>query len=337
MMLSRLTKTSWALIVAYFCFFVLASWYFYLPYSAERHYRDGFNFDVMKRYRFAIEEYQMAVEEAPWETQYIMELSKAYAGLAEQLSDKNEKIEMLKKSEELAIRMIELDDKNPWYKNRLANTYLSLAEIDSANSTRYLTLSEKFTREAAQVDSKNPLFQLNLAYFLHRFGLFDEAMELYYKVLSMDPRMVEARYNLADIYRRKGNQQEVLNQYFKAAQAMPTFPNIYLAIAGCYVQMNKPDLAAFYLEKEVQNQPTNADVIKNLAALYFQHNKYADSARVYELYFNLVPSNPDLFSFYIKSLVLSNQHEKAKTVFFKFQDYYFNNPAVLSLKKTYSL
>lgn len=308
---SNITTPHWTLLFCVFGLALVAFWQAWLPFFAERHYRDGYNFDVSKRYKFAIEEYQIAVDLAPWETQYQMELAKVYASAAEDEKNIPQKIEYLKKALEISERMVVLDDRNPWYKNRLATVYLQMAEAMPEKGVYYTDLAQKSTLDAALDDKQNPLFQLNIAYFLHRKGDLDESMVYYNKVIQMDPRIVEARYNMADIYRRRGNMDEVLNQYLLAVKNAPDFVNLHLAIASTYIQRHDLAKAVPYLENAIRLAPTNFEALKNLAAIYMDLKQWHEAARVYGLMMANFPDQVDLHPFYIQALVNDAQEDQA--------------------------
>ena len=290
---------------------IVGVWQAWLPFFAERHYRDGFNFDAAKRNKFAVEEYEIAVSQAPWETQYQMELARVYAACADEEKNKELKLGYLYKAEEMSQRMIGLDERNPWYKNRLATVYLQLAEAMPEKGTHYTELAEKYTRDAALDDINNPLFQLNIAYFLHRKGDLEESIKYYNRVLEMDPRIVEARYNLADIYRRRGNIDETLNQYLKAVEYSPNFVNLHIAIASTYIQKNEVGKALPYLENAIKLDPANFECLKNLGAIYLQTRDWNNAARVYGQMMEHYPDQVDLHPFYIQALVNAGKIDQA--------------------------
>ncbi len=274
---------------------VVGIWQSVMPYLAERHYRDGFNFDAGGRYKYAVDEFEVAVRYAPWETQYIMSLGKAYESLAEQTPDIPQKLVYLRRAESLYFETIDLDEKNPWQRNRLAAVYTAIADILPNERTTYLSKAEQEVRLAASYDNQNPLFQLNLAYFLHRLSRFEDAKKYYLIVLSMDPGISEARYNLADIYRREGRFDLVLAQYRDVYARNPAFPNINLALAGTYAQLGRSADAIVYMEAEIKARPDFVDGIKMLIGLQQQAGNWA---RVAELYYQLIMLNPGSKEYY---------------------------------------
>jgi len=293
--LSRLSALQWGVLAGALILGGIGIWQSILPYLAERHYRDGFNFDAATRYKYAVEELELAVEYAPWETQYIMALGKAYEGLAEKETDVPTKLGYLNKALQLYFRCIDLDLMNPWQYNRVGAIYLVMSDVIPTQRQEYIQKAETAIRKAAEFDHKNPLFQLNLAYFLHRISRFDDARKYYELVLSMDPNILEAKYNLADLERRNGRIDNTLKQYLEIYAINKDFPNINIAISGSYVQLGKVQDAIPYMEEEVKKRPDFVDGVKTLLSL---HQNVGNMSRVAELYYQLIMLNPGSKEFY---------------------------------------
>ncbi len=293
--LSRLNGKQWSILGAAVVFCAIGIWQSILPYLAERHYRDGFNFDAGNRFKYAAEELELAVDDAPWETQYIMALGKAYEGLAEQTTDVPTKLEYLNKALNLYFRTIDLDVMNPWQHNRVAAVYMIMADLLPLQRAEYTKKSEDSIRRAAEYDHQNPLFQLNLAYYLHRANRFDEARKYYELVLSMDPNILEAKYNLADIDRREGHLDKTLKGYLEIYAINKDFSNINIAISGTYIQLGRVADAVPYMEAEIKRRPDFVDGLKTLVSMYQTLGNYS---RVTELYYQMIMLNPGSKEYY---------------------------------------
>lgn len=311
-LLSKLTTKDWIVLGAFSCLVLVGVWQAALPYFAERHYRDAYNFEVYQRPKYAIEEYEAAVKLAPWETQYQMDLAKALSEFGMQQPSAAEKLDYLNRAEQISLHMIELDEKNPWYKNRIATIYLMMAEVNPEQGAVYTQKAEEYIRESAKNDKKNPLFLLNLAYFLHRTKRLDEAIMYYNKTLEIDDRLVEANFNLADIYRSQGNMQKTLEQYLQVYKMKPDFPNINTAIASTYMDMfsktnNITILAKAipFLEADLKQNSANLDILKNLASIYFQVQDWKNAAKTYEQILLFYPNLNEFKPLYQTSLARS--------------------------------
>lgn len=299
------------------------------PYFAERNFRDGFNTLSVSQTDLAIQYLERATNQAPWETHYQLHLGRAYEQAITKSNTNELKYAFIEKAEKNYLNMIALDDKNPWYKNRLANIYNQKAElvrlmnppdIDAIENEidSYESLVESYTRAAAKNDHQNPLFQLNLAFYLHKTMKIDEAISLYKTVQKMDLNMIEASFNLADIYRNRQDFEQTLESYLIVKKVDPNFANIDIAIASTYIQMKRLKDAVPYLQNVIQKEPANFDALKNLAAIHTQQanmapsiEKWKKAANYYKTFLQLYPNEETMYEFYIQSLYNSNQLDAA--------------------------
>ncbi len=280
----------WSLIIITWALVAVGIWQSSLPYYAERNYREGFNLSASQLTIEAIPYLERSVELAPWETQYLTELGKAYEDYANALPDLSQKQTYFKKAEEIYVRTIELDPKNPWFYSRYGSLTRQMVSVFPAQGEHYLTLTNSLYREAAEYDPKNPLFQLNLAYYYHQLGEFENAKKYYLMCIDMDPGMSIARFNLANIYYMERLPEKSLEQYLEIHKREPQFKNLSLAIALVYSNQNKYADALPYLEESRQYDPNNIEILKNLASFYFYIQAYDKAAATYEELFRRFPS-----------------------------------------------
>jgi len=288
------------------------------PFLAERHYRDGYNFDAAKQTMIAITEFEKAVKYAPWETQYMMELARAYSDQANK-TQLPEKLDWLNKAEAIAHKMISLDKKNPWYKNRLASIYLLKAEADSVNAQEYLQKAEYNVLQAHKDDDQNPIFLLNLAYFYHRMGRYDEAENAYKKTIEYDEAVVEAHFNFADLQKRKGNVAGALQSYILVEKFDPKFNAINAAIWQTAIALYNHttsqeylQIAAKYLQKDVDKNPTNLEDLVNLSTIYITLKEWAKAYQTYQIMFSYYPTQYTQIPNYVQSVINSGKTEEVR-------------------------
>ncbi len=316
----------WVLFFIYVILAIYATVECVKPYLAERHYRDGFNFSAMERTKYGIEELEDAVRLAPWETYYQAELGKMYEKYATEIKDKETQIHLYKKARQLYLYSIYLENKNPWYKNRLASVYFELSNLIPEKKDDYFSRAQRLNLEAAEVDPNNPLFQLNYAYFLHRSGNIKEAVPYYLRTIEIDDRIVEARFNLADILRQEGKVQETLDQYLKIWEKNPSFNRVNLAIASIYIAEKQEEKSIPYLQRELQLNPGQEDVMANLNAFYVKYNRWTDAVPLYREMFDKYPKYREAYhQFYIQALVNTGQIPQAIDSLNEFLKLYPNN------------
>ncbi|MFC1595738.1 tetratricopeptide repeat protein [Candidatus Margulisiibacteriota bacterium] len=293
----------WVLLAVIFIFLIICAWQTFMPLRAEWYYREGFNYDAMKRYDLAAVKLKEAVKAAPWETHYEVNLGKAYENLAHKQSSKEKKLEYLKLAEKHYTHILKISPLNPWYHNRIAEIYRLYTEQmdDPKEKQKYYAAYEKSLVIAALADKNNPLFNMSLAYLYHRQGQSDKAKELYHKVLDIDYAFSEAYFNLADIYRREGNKAKVKEMYEKLVETMDRklggngrFNNACLNLGRIYFEEGNVASASVMFEKEYEFQPKNESVLRNLAAAYQRQNRWYDLIRVYHKILLIKPKAADI-------------------------------------------
>ena len=311
--LAKVRLRDWVLLGSFCGVLVILGVLIFRPFLAERHYREGFNFDAAQRYRYAIEELEKAVVYAPWESHYWMSLGRSYENAADKETGKEEKLRLYREALRCYRVTLDLDVKNPWHYSRLGSVYLNMTGLaaNQAEADTYLKTSEMYARKAAEVDPQNPLFQLNLAYFLHRLGKLDEALVYYEKTLSYDDRFGEAYYNMADIYRRRQEPDKALNAYLSVLEKAPEFPGIYVALSNFYLEKGDLAKAAPFLEREIQKRPDYVEGITNLAAIYYQLENWDRAAQLYGQLVSLYPGNEKTVLVYAQCLLRNAQPDAA--------------------------
>ncbi len=271
---------------------IVGIWQSWLPWVAERRFRDGFNVHASGNYPVAEKLLLEAVHNAPWETYYGSFLGRSYEDWADSERDPSTKKDILLKSEAVYLDIIGLDRTNPWYLNRLASIYQKMAGLEPQNQGNFLVAADRHIRLAAKVDRNNPLFVLNLAYFLHQHNQEMEAIPLYKKVIQWDGRIVEARYNLGDIYRRRKMNEEALEQYTAILKIDPAFSNAPLAVAELYGAKGEETKAIPYLEAALKVKPFDFNLMRYLVGIYHRSGMLD---KAIPMYWSIVEAYPQTF------------------------------------------
>jgi tetratricopeptide (TPR) repeat protein len=263
-----------ALVVTYRCF---------LPFRAEWYYREGYNLEAGGQLEAATKSMIKAVNFAPLETFYAVTLGKEYEDLARKETDKQKKFEWANKAYAVYDNIIKISPKNPWYHNRMGELYRLYAELydDPKVKAEYIASSDAAIIHAAELDKNNGLFQMSLAYLYHRKGQFDKAMELYNKVLEIDPKMSEAYFNMADIWRQRGRTDKTIEMYHSIVSTNPTFQNAHLSLGRIYYTQGKLKAAEEEFIEEIKLNKRNVAAYQSLGALLMQKKEWEMASRVY--------------------------------------------------------
>ncbi len=265
----KLSKSSIAILIVAIVFGIIASAAAILPFLAERFYRDGFNLIQGRQYPAGISKLKVATKLAPFETQYKVELGRGMEDYAKTLPSVQAKV-MLEEIKPLYETLLDLDDRNPWYLNRMAAVYNDLATLDVEHQSENQKVAEGYIRKAAAMDPNNPLFQLNLAYFLQNRGDLKEAKTYYERAIQIDGRISEARFNLAALYLGENKPDQALEQYLEILKNTPEMPGLLPAIGRLYLTQKQPQIALPYLERNTQLFPFDRMGLILLAETYNQ-------------------------------------------------------------------
>jgi tetratricopeptide (TPR) repeat protein len=307
-----LSVGQWMFLTVFFFLIVVALWQSFLPLLAERRYRDGFNAGVLKQNRESVNQLELAVGYAPWETQYMTDLSKSYEALAMEQPTFEQRMFFLNKALEIARRAESLDQMNPWFKNRIAIVYEQYAQLDPVKKEMYLGLAEKYHRLSAKTDSQNPLFQLNLGFYLHQHGKPDEAIIYYKKTTEMDNGLAPAHFNLADIYLQRKQYDMALREYLSVDSKNPAYGEILFGVINVYLMQQNFAKAREYLEEAYRLYPDRLPILQNLLAIYQQQHVLAPAIPVYETMFRRFPREmPAYHAAYIQTLFQLKDYDRA--------------------------
>ncbi|HCY37390.1 MAG: hypothetical protein DKM50_02785 [Candidatus Margulisiibacteriota bacterium] len=288
---TKVDSSAWVKITLLWIVVGVFVWQAFCPYLAERYYREGFNYSSQKRRDLSIVELAKACNYAPWETQYRVQLGKDYEEMAGDLTNIPEKLAAYKKAELEYDNILRISPLNPWYINRLANVFLQYQNLysDPKMKADYLNKAETLLHSAATIDNNDPLFHMSYGFFMHKLGKVDVAMKEYEKVLAIDGRMSEARYNMADIYRMRGDVTRAIQEYEYIATSDPTFTSIYDSLGRIYFSRQEFNKAVFVFEKALIQNPTDINLLRNLGATYHQLQNWDKAVGVYK---QALRSNP---------------------------------------------
>lgn len=279
--LGALSTLDWIMVGLVTVITMVGFWQFYLPYSAERNYRDGFNYSAANRNDIAIRYFDQAVRNAPWEAQYLIELARAYQDYAHVMYP-GQRLELLTKASIFNKRAMALDVRNPWFLNRQAAIDMELAALEPQKSSFWIRQAEGYVKSAAESDRYNPLFQLGLGYFYHQQGKIDLAEALYKRVVHMDGHMLEARYNLADILIKRRQFLAAQAQYRAIYKQDPGFQRVRAILGRLYGAEGNLQLAEKLFLEDVASRNLELEPLVNLAGFYANQGKWAKAADFYQ-------------------------------------------------------
>lgn len=126
-----------------------------------------------------------------------------------------------------ASRFMPAENKNVIFSSAII-AYQNAVKLDSKNIEARISLAASLVegssdpmqgitmlREIEKTDSNNVNLQLSFAYFSEKSGQYDKVIKRFNKVLSLDPRFIEAYLHLADAYEKTGNKSKAIESLQK--------------------------------------------------------------------------------------------------------------------------
>jgi tetratricopeptide (TPR) repeat protein len=87
-------------------------------------------------------------------------------------------------------------------------------------------------RRVVSIDPTYAAAWNNLGLLLHRMGRYEEAGEAYVSALDQDPQCCEAAYNLGSLHEDRGAVEEAITDYRRALELSPDYADAHFNLAG---------------------------------------------------------------------------------------------------------
>lgn len=175
----------------------------------------------------------------------------------------------------------QLDEAIAVYKQRKklnrkeADIHIMLALFYLEKKDYKSTLNECF--QAIQIDSHSTEAYNISGIAYRRQGRIDEAIQLYKKVLRLQPNYLEIHYNLGIAYAKKGLTNEAINAYKKAIELNPNFAEAYANLGLIYVRERMADKAIEVCQKALELYPQFDRATSTLGGAYILKNNYKEA------------------------------------------------------------
>jgi tetratricopeptide (TPR) repeat protein len=236
--------------------------------------------DILVRLDEAIESAEQAIQVKPDNSDAHASYSFALNWKASYTSDNREAQSMLTKSEQEAVRALQLDNTNT-----LALAYYAEVLVDQQKWTQALqTIEQALQRDPSLMD----VHRVH-AYVLESLGEYALAIQAYDRAIAISPNLTFLYLRAGAGYRRlafDSPNEEVQRQlyekaleYFAQAARINTQlgvddPTPYLSIARTYSQMGEFFIAIRNVQRTIEFQPDNAVFYGELGVLYHKNRNY---------------------------------------------------------------
>ncbi len=171
----------------------------------------------------------------------------------------------------------------------LGDIYLSTGYFEDA-ITEY--------KMAIWLDSFNIAAYRHLCHAYEEQGDYNQAIEIYDKLIAMAPNIPDLYSNLANIYYIKGEFDLAISNYQTAITLNPnrSWTSIIAQTMGFVYQENKtdPDAAISAYQTAYVLTPEDIDIYVNLGSAFYDKEDYHNALSVYRQALELQPHNPKI-------------------------------------------
>jgi tetratricopeptide (TPR) repeat protein len=236
--------------------------------------------DILARLDEAIESAEKAIEVNPDSSYAHAVHSFALNWKASYISDNREAQALLTKSEQEAVRALQLDNTNT-----LALAFYAEVLVDQQKWTQ----AQQTIEQALQRDSSLMDVHRVHAYVLESLGEYALAIQAYDRAIAITPNLTFLWLRAGAGYRRlafESPNEEVQRQLYEKSleyfaqtarinqQLGVQDPTPYLSIARTYSQMGEFFIAIRNVQKTIEFQPDNAVFYGELGVLYHKNRNY---------------------------------------------------------------
>ncbi|MFO7768722.1 MAG: tetratricopeptide repeat protein [bacterium] len=143
-------------------------------------------------------------------------------------------------------------------------------------------------------------------------GEIDQAMEMYGKVLELEPEHEVARKNMAFLHFNQQHYQETIDYLEPMRQTLlETDPRGVNTLAVSYLQTDQRPKAIELLEQALEHDPDNVENVWNMASLYYQEGQPEKAFPYWIRSTELNPFNAQAFSLVAFQYIQQEELDKA--------------------------
>jgi len=172
---------------------------------------------------------------------------------------------------------------NPHYIDAL----LCLAELNAERglignaNENYLAIAEYYTKE----------------------GSVSKALEIYERMVNLNPNNMSLRLKLADMYIKEGFPEDGINKYLESAHL--------------YIEKGEIQKAKEIYNKVIAYRPKNLDALKGLCSIYQKEGDFKGAYEIIKKAVELYPEREDLLLLYGRSALHADRLDEAKDTLLK--------------------
>jgi len=213
-------------------------------------------------------------------------------------------------AEKLYKKCIELN-------NNDAAAMFELAKLSLMKNNRHEALI--YARQATKIDPENKFYLLLYGSLLQSFEQYDAAVDVFKKVLELNPNNPDYYNRLAIAYIYAGKNNKAIETFDKLEDKIGITEEISMKKKDIYLQEKKPEKAIEEIEKLIAHYPKEIRYYGVLAEMYLNNGMDDKALETYRKIEELDPDDPyihvSLADYYKKNREFDKAFEELKTGF----------------------
>lgn len=122
-------------------------------------------------------------------------------------------------------------------------------------------------------------------------GMYESALELFDRVVKLDPTVIHALYNKGYVHQHLGNRPEAIKAYEKVLKLKPEHSHAWVNLALCYRELGDNAKALEIYDRGLRVWPDSVDMLYNKGNVLRSLLRFADSIPVYQRVLALRPEH----------------------------------------------
>jgi tetratricopeptide (TPR) repeat protein len=213
-------------------------------------------------------------------------------------------------AEKLYKKCIELNNDD-------AAAMFELAKLSLMKNNRHEALI--YARQATKIDPDNKFYMLLYGSLLQSFEQYDAAVDVFKKVLELNPNNPDYYNRLAIAYIYAGKNDKAIETFDELEEKIGITEEISMKKKDIYLQEGKPEKAIEEIEKLVAQYPKEVRYYGVLAEMYLNNGMNEKALETYRKIEELDPDDPyihvSLADYYKKNREFDKAFEELKTGF----------------------
>lgn len=154
-----------------------------------------------------------------------------------------------------------------WRPQAISKSSIEESFPDDFRTLRKLLSRLKYGKIFDQLaaNPKDPQAMLQVGIIYARIGELEDALDLFLKILELDPGNAAARNNAGNVFYTLNRFEEAATAYALAAGNDPNDPQILVNLARCYQKLSRPDKAKDAFSKAKELDPNVAQQFRTMA------------------------------------------------------------------------